>query len=276
MKPSRALVWLMLLGELPIAVTLARAQSNEAGDPTRTAHVGRTARIEQLVLPGSELEVKPQEDPRAPLVLRVVGTFRHGSDHRYDFEYYGLAPGEYNLADYLRRKDRSSADDLPAIAVTIRPVLPPGQIEPNRPTTLPSPALGGYRLAMAAFVAVWVLGLLAILFARRRKKAVNESGPPVVTLAERLHALVNDAVAGRLSQSGQAELERLLLAYWRRRLALEDLAPASAIATLRRHPEAGELLRQLESWLHRPGRIEDVDVQALLQPYRDLEAGVQP
>jgi hypothetical protein len=276
MRPNRAMVFLMLLGGLPFAVTVARAQSKEAGDPTRTARVGRTARIEQLVLPGSELEAKPQVDPRAPLVLRVVATFRHGSDYRYDFEYYGLAPGDYSLADYLRRKDGSTTDDLPSIAVTIRPVLPPGQIEPNRPTTLPSPALGGYRLAMAAFVAVWVLGLLAILFARRRKKAIDESGPPVVTLAERLNALVNDAVDGRLTQSGVAELERLLLAYWRRRLDLEDLSPAAAIATLRRHPEAGELLRQLESWLHRPGRVEDVDVQALLQPYRDLEAGVQP
>jgi Ca-activated chloride channel family protein len=41
---------------------------------------------------------------------------------------------------------------------------------------------------------------------------------------------------------------------------------------MRKHPEAGPLLGQLEAWLHRPGPPEQVSVGALLAPYRDLPA----
>ena len=39
-----------------------------------------------------------------------------------------------------------------------------------------------------------------------------------------------------------------------------------------RHPEAGPLLQQLESWLHRPGPADRVDVAGLLKPYQDVPA----
>ena len=64
-------------------------------------------------------------------------------------------------------------------------------------------------------------------------------------------------------------LERLLLAFWRRRCDLAGLEPAAALARLRAHPEAGALLRGTDAWLHQPpGRAETVDVEALLAPYR--------
>jgi hypothetical protein len=101
-----------------------------------------------------------------------------------------------------------------------------------------------------------------------------------VTLAERLRPLVEGAVAGRLPPARLAELERTLIAYWERRLHVGDQKPMAALAELRQHPEAGPLLRQLESWLHRPGGGAAVDVAALLAPYQnapaaDLEAGVR-
>jgi hypothetical protein len=54
---------------------------------------------------------------------------------------------------------------------------------------------------------------------------------------------------------------------------LEAANPAEAIAVMRKHPDAGPLLGQLEAWLHRPGPPDPVDVRALLRPYRDLPAG---
>ena len=91
-----------------------------------------------------------------------------------------------------------------------------------------------------------------------------------MSLAERLRPLVEGAVAGRLSRIELANLERALLAYWRKRLALESAEPAAAMDAMRKHPEAGPLLAQLEAWLHRPGPPAAVDVPALLAPYRDL------
>ena len=128
------------------------------------------ARIDQLVLPGGELEARPIEDRRAAVVVRIVDAYPHGSAFRYDIVYYGLEPGRYDLKDYLRRKDGSPAKDLPSIPVAVEPVLPPGQVEPHRLALATSPFLGGYRLLVLLGGIAWVAGLVVILLAGRRRR----------------------------------------------------------------------------------------------------------
>jgi hypothetical protein len=245
-----------------------------ADAPRPTTTVGMPAKIEQLVLPGTELEAKPIEDRRTPVVLRIVNSYAHGSAFRYDIVYYGLEPGEFDLKDSVRRKDGSPITDLPSIPVKIEPVLPPGQIEPHRLALAPSPYLGGYRLLLIAGALVWTAGLVAILLAGRRKRdqAILAAIKPV-TLADRLKPLVEKALAGTLNQGQHAELERLLIGYWRKRLKLERCAPAEFMPLLRDHDEAGPLFLRLEDWLHRPaGTAEPVDLSALLEPYQSVAA----
>ncbi len=232
-------------------------------------------RIEQLVLPGSELEAVPNEDRKPPVVLRVVRVFPHGSAFRYDLEYQGLEPGRFDLKNYLRRKDGSSAADLPSIPVKVVPLLPPGQVTPNPLEIRKAPFIGGYRLLQIAAGTVWVLGLLAIVyfgFLRGKKGGTGLAAGRPASLADRLRPLVEGAMAGRLSQPQLASLERTLLAYWRKRLGLEKADPARAIETLRSHAEAGPLLGQLEVWLLRPGPTAGVDPARLLEPYKRLPA----
>jgi hypothetical protein len=239
--------------------------------------VGLSAHIEGLVLPGSELEVKPLTDRRTPVVLRIVNVWPHGSAFRYDLEYYVLEPGKFDLKDYLRRKDKSSSADLPAIPVEARSVLPAGQIKPNDLQPSGVPRLGGYRLILIAAAVAWVLGLAAILLVGRRKNIEEHANLKPRTLAEHLRPLVEGAMAGRLAPAELAELERSLLVYWERRLNLDDIKPAEAIAKLRGHPDAGPLLQRLEEWLHRPGATDDTDVATLLKPYQEIPAdAVEP
>lgn len=249
-----------------LAVSSARAETPETT-------VGMTGRIEALVLPGSELEAKPLTDRKTPVVLRVVAVYPHGTAFRYDLEFSGLEPGTHDLRDFLRRKDGSPTTSLPPIPVKVNPVLPPGQVQPNALEIEPGPRLGGYRKLLVVLIVVWGLGLAAIVFSffypRKKKPAEGAKAPPV-SLAEKLRPLVDGAVAGRLSQAELAGLERALLAYWRKRLNLETVKPGVAIDTLRRHPEAGPLLKQLETWLHDPTPSAAVDVLALLKPYQDL------
>ena len=62
-----------------------------------------------------------------------------------------------------------------------------------------------------------------------------------------------------------------MIGYWRNRLKLEHVSPAEVIALMRRHEEAGALLRSLEEWLHKPGaRAEAAEIAALLGPYQEL------
>src|SRR5262249_3139684 len=142
--------------------------------PLSKSTVGMTAKIEQLVLPGTELEASPIEDRRAPIVVRIADAFAHGTAFRYDIVFYGLEPGRYNLTDSLRRKAGASTKALPPIPVIVEPVLPPGQIEPHRPALAASPYLGGYRWLVLLGGLLWLAGLATILLAGRRKRMEEE------------------------------------------------------------------------------------------------------
>ncbi|WP_435015410.1 hypothetical protein TA3x_002948 [Tundrisphaera sp. TA3] len=238
--------------------------------------VGMPARIDQIVLPGTELEARPIEDRRAKVVVRVVDVYPHGTAFRYNLLYYGLEPGDYDLRDALRRKDGGSTADLPPIPVKVVAILPPGQIEPHPLTPTPTAFPGLYRPLMFLAAAAWVAGLLAILLVGRKRRRVEDDRPGAVapSLADRLRPLVESAMAGTLAEGQHAELERMLIDHWRRRLGLEALPPAAAIAAIRSDPTAGALLNRLEAWLHMPpGSAGPVDVAALLAPYRNIPDG---
>jgi hypothetical protein len=256
-----------------LAINLARTgQADPPAPPKLTSTVGMPAKIEQLVIPGPELEVKPLEDRRAPLVLRIAAAYPHGSAFRYDLVFYALEPGRYDLTNSLRRKDGSALGSLDPIPVQVDPVLPPGQVLPNPLALEPSPALGGYRWLLAIAASIWVTGLAAILLLGRRRKTGSETGQArPVTLADRIRQLVTAALEGNLSPGQHAELERMLIGYWRKRLDLEQASPAEVMTVMLEHADAGELLRKLEDWLHKPGaRTEPVDLPSLLRPYQDL------
>ena len=149
--------------------------------------------------------------------------------------------------------------------------------KPNVLATKPSPYLGGYWATMTIASITWVVGLAVIIWwirvERARQHGADAASRRPATLAERLRPIVQDAITGNATVAQLAELERILLAFWRKRLQLDDVNAVDAIAALRRHQEAGVLLGQLEVWLHKPGSGgDDVDVVVLLEPYRDTAA----
>ena len=246
--------------------------TSAAGQVKYEAVVGMPLRIEQIVLPGSELVARPLDETNRPIVLRITGVFPHGSDYRYDLEFYGLEPGTFNLSDYLQRKDGSAIGELPPLTVEIRSTLPPGQIEPTTLESVRATDLGGYRTWCLIAVVVWLIGLPLILFLGRKSKRKDREASGPLSLADRPRPLVEEAMAGQMADSRLAQLERALVVLWRDRLNLNDMKAADAIVVLRQHEQAGALLRQLETWLHRPGGEQDVDVAAILAPYQDLPA----
>jgi hypothetical protein len=248
----------------------AHTPSCRLGAQTQTT-VGMSGRLSGVVLPGPELKGK-EPDRADPIVLRVARVDPHGSAFRYDLEYYALEPGRYDLRNYLVRPDGKPAAGLQPLDVVATPVLPPGQVEPNKIEIEPGPRVGGYRILVIVLLSLWALGLLALIasfFFPRRGQGVAASARPV-SLAEKLRPLVEGATKGTLSRAELAGLERGLLAYWRKRLGLENAEPGAAVERLRKHPEAAPLLAQLEVWLHRPEPHAPVDLAGLLAPYRNL------
>jgi hypothetical protein len=235
--------------------------------------VGMPARIDQVILPGSELEARPIEGRREPVVLRIVASYPHGTAFRYDLTYQALEPGAFDLRAYLRRKDGSSTGDLPPIPVRVDALLAEGQVLPHPVGLRGSPRYLRYRALAWAAGTLWALGLAYLLYRGRRAAQVPPAGAEgPITLADRLRPLVASAIEGDLGPPQRAELERLLIGHWRERLGLEGERPADLMAALRRHDEAGPLFRALEDWLHRPERermAHGAELAALLRPYLD-------
>ena len=254
---------------LLVILSTAALAASDSDKPT----VGMEGRI-SVTVPGTRLEAKPV-DEKTPLALRVARATETSEGVLYDLRYLGFVPGKHDLKNYLVRADGSTMTNVPSISVEVIPVLPPdhrGQLVPQRVESLPF--LGGYKLLLLGAAVVWLLLLIPILMIGRRKKVqaqVQTQRP--LTLADRLRPLVEQAAAGQLPADRQAELERLLLWHWRKQLHLTDTDAGDAVVRLRSHPEAGALLRSLETWLHRPpGSDRNVDVAAVLAPYKEIPA----
>lgn len=223
-------------------------------------------------LPSTAYQAKPLDD-RTELILRIekVEPLAAGRG-RYHLHFVGMEPGSYLLADYLVRPDGSRPDELVNERLEVASLLATnhqGQLNAHVPQ--PFPFVGGYRMLLAGLGGAWVLGLAAFALSGRKKPAPPAPEPePEPSVAERLQPLVEAAAHGRLDTAGQANLERLLIGYWRERLSLPEVRMAEAVARLKAHAEAGALLRAVERWLHQPGGGTASEVRTLLEPYRKL------
>jgi len=249
------------------AITTAAPQVQPVNE-TRVSPVGLYSEIPDLILPGSALEPKPMQQD-TEIIVRISATRPHGSSFRYDLSYCGLEAGEFNLCNYLQRKDGTTTDSLPTLPVRFDGTLPADRLKPNQPVPGQLPKVGGYRTLLIAAGIIWSLCLFVLLLLNRKKRPLDNPDllqPP--TLADRLYPLLQAARDGTLDTTGQAELERSLLGFWRERLELREESPATALAKIRKHKDAAMLLEQFERWLHSPNPQSPVDLNALLDPYR--------
>jgi hypothetical protein len=237
----------------------------------RVPTVGAAGNIEQLVLPGSELSGKPLQEAD-PIVVRVLQAFPHGDSFRYDIRFYGMEPGKYNLSEWMVRKDGSSTVDLPEVNVEVQSLLPPGQIEPNELESGWLPKLGGYRRVLIVTVVLWCLVLVCLVFSGRKKPEKVDEPEHQLTLADLLENRLEAAIENRMDPAQYAELERMLFAFWQKRLGLENEPTDKAMALIKKNGDAGPLMNQLEQWLHNPHASKDVDLAVLLKPFRHLPA----
>lgn len=258
-------------------ILLLTCVTTAIAEDSRTTTIGMPRRIVDLILPGTQLEVIPIRRD-APVVVRILQAIGHGPDkHRYELEYYCLEAGDFDLSQYLRRSDGTTTKDLPEISVTVKDLLGPGQVRPNELATQATPRIGGYKKWLIVGGIVWLGGLFALLLGGRRRLTSTAPFAKQLSLADRLQPLVEEAMRGELSRANQAELERMLLTYWRGKLGLNDTVASEAIVKLREHQHAGELLRQLEAWLHMPAnRRPTIDLAELLRPYRNVHETAAP
>lgn len=269
---------LVLCGFVSHAAWAQKAEDEKKPDPATksSAAVGMVGKVNQIVIPGGELEVVPTTDTMARIIVRIAETYRHGDAFRYDLEYTGFEPGKYDLVKSLKRKaPEESMDNVPPIEIEITSTLEPGKIEPTRPESPSIRSWMTYWAKLNIIVGLWIAGLI-VLWQRRRDEAAaaNQAVIPPQTVAQRLKPLVQAACDGTIEPHKRAELESLLIAYWTDRLQLDENVPTGRIlSTLKENGESAPLLSKLEEWLHMPpgqGRISESEISELLTPYETV------
>jgi hypothetical protein len=220
------------------------------------------------------LEVKPREDD-SPLLLRIAEVVEDGDTSIYEIRYMGFYSGEYDLRDFLIGTDGSQLASLPPAMVSVVSVLPAEHSGELTASSRPAlPAAWPYRTILIAAGFLWITPLVWYVTRRltQRRRRVPRTESHSATLADRLEPLVVAVLEGHSTPRHQAELERLLLNYWRDRLQLHECSTQEALRRMHEHDEAGVLLRHLDTWLHMPPGRGSVDLEALLAPYRHVVA----
>jgi hypothetical protein len=218
--------------------------------------VGRGVDLLDVLLSGGELHVRKSRGLADPLVLRITGTYQHGTaGFRYDFHCVPMIAGKHDLTQFLETAEGQPAKGLPPLIVEATGVLPagpPGILE-ERPVAKP-PRAGGYERLIPYGIALWVIGGAGAIWYYRRQKITRQlaASRPPLTLAQKLRPLLERAITEPLGTPEKAELERLMLAHGRSQLGLEHAADPAVWQALRNNPETASWLQTLESWLHRP------------------------
>ena len=86
----------LLIGILSFAIPALNADELNQ----KAAPIGIKIEIKDFVIPGPELKAKPLTKESA-VVLRITSVYPHGNSFRYNFEYYGLEAGSFDLGDFL-------------------------------------------------------------------------------------------------------------------------------------------------------------------------------
>ncbi|MBL9121516.1 MAG: hypothetical protein JNL80_16530 [Phycisphaerae bacterium] len=280
----------------PPAPADSAAPSTPTQDPKVTSERGLVAEVLVTVAPergpgvstvagnARGLRAKPDQPLSAPILVRVSqAKAPESAAPRYRIEFIGSVAGDYDLRDYLEFSDGSPATTLAPIPVRVVSHLPANH--GSDLFTVPEPPFrleSHYRTIFIALALLWLSVPIVVLV----RRALRRPTPPVFapqvaepTLADLLRPLVERAMRDGLSVREQGRLELLLLHFWRERLGMHDMSPSDTLAHLRRHAEAGELLRAVEGWLHARGAGAPQptdDIGELLRPYQSMTLTGEP
>lgn len=223
---------------------------------------------------------RPDLDLDSSILVRVAGRERSADGLAVtELEFIGVDAGVFDLRESLVFEDGGSTERLAPLPVEIVSNLASDAASDVFLAEAPPATIaGGYRTILLAIGVAWFLVPVMVWIRRRLRRPEAEPIPdPPLTLRDRLEPLVRSAAARELSVAEQGRLELLLLAYWRQRLGLGD-DPVVAVRAIRTDPEAGRLLRGVETWLHAPeGRgPSSAEIGELLAPYGDRLADPDP
>ena len=255
---------------------MSTASSASPSSDGETATRGITGRI-VVESEHGHVRGRPDLDLDSSILVRVADRDRADDGRSItELEFIGVDAGVFDLRESLVFDDGGSIDRMPPLTIEIV-----SNLATDAPSDVflaeapPASIVGGYRKLLVVVAVVWILVPIAVAirrWLRRPPPPPIASTPPSVF--DRLEPLVRRAVDRELTIDERGRLELLLHAHWRSRLGLAD-DPVEAVRVIRTDPEAGRLLRRVESWLHAPGgrTPSAAELGELLDPYRESMPG---
>ena len=267
---------LLVLAVVFAMSTASSASPSSDGEPATRGITGR------IVVESEHGHVRgrPDLDLDSSILVRVADRDRADDGRAItELEFIGVDAGVFDLRESLVFDDGGSIDRMPPLTIEIV-----SNLATDAPSDVflaeapPASIVGGYRKLLVVVAVVWILVPIAVAIRRwLRRPPPPPVAPDPPTVFDRLEPLVRRAVDRELTIDERGRLELLLHAHWRSRLGLAD-DPVDAVRRIRTDPEAGRLLRRVESWLHAPdGRTPSAaELGELLAPYRDSTPGATP
>lgn len=216
---------------------------------------------------GPRLEVAPYRWG-VGVNLRIAQVTEAGECLVYDVRYLVNRAGTFDLKDYLVAADGSALTGLPSFRFQGNARLSRDLDTRVRETEEIRIDVGGhYPEFMALLGLLWIVWLLLLIFGWRRGSE-QEAAPPAAapSLPDRLRHFQAQMAAGTLSAAGKAQLEMLLLQWWRQELALGPVPMKAALRSIQRDAKRGARLGKLQRWLHHPAPdIPGEDIAFLLE-----------
>lgn len=259
------------------------AEPTNSDRPTATVYVGVEARVRYTVphVNGIPVLLRAADPPslqvRPDVTVRIVS--RRELEAATEFELGVLCdlPGEVDVAPLLRvvspAVEDGSATALPALRVNVWTSLPEAHDGLLHEPPIDVPVRTARYVWMVGLVfAVWLIPLVVLAVRRvTRSRSAPALTPPArePTLTELLRPLVERARGGQRDPDLLAQIERLMLRHWRRRLGLEGLSAAEALPRVRSDAACVALLTTVERWLHAPVETSasEREIDQLLLPF---------
>ena len=223
------------------------------------------AHQQKISLPSDDWEIELGTE-KAALELRLINIEKVNEAYIYNFEIIANEVGRFNVMDFLRSPQNSDLKKVAPLWLEFTSSLPKdfnGELiayDQNQIELKP-----WYQSLTRVLIAVWFLGLILIIFVKKKKEIVQVEVQAEVTLADFLLERLEQLNQGKSSKDLWQELELSCIQFCREHLQIKDLSGAEVFERLKEDDESGKLIKSLEKALHAK---EKLNLQSLLNQIR--------
>ena len=199
-------------------------------------------------------------------------------EFEYTIAYIPNKAGTFDLKDSLLELKKYPDAVVPSHKFTAHFILSDKEkLDTNLSSSynLNEPNFGNYWLYAKLFAAFWFTGLIFIILYKRKFKTkvkLVKRNIQSQSLADQLKRFIKIALDNKATVSDKAKLDVLIVHYWRKQLNIENKTMQESLDIIKKDPKAGELILQVEKWLHSPTKASEEEISNLLAPYKNAPA----